>query len=63
MAYFTSLLLSNMTVITLFFLCLFIYCRESAAQLSTAEKQDTLGRHNDLRRNESASDMLLMVTS
>ena len=52
-----------------FYICLFLYCGQSSAQFPTEistgltreEKQSALDLHNDLRRQEGASDMLLMV--
>ena len=58
---FASRLLSSMRVTILSFFCLFIFYGRSAARLSTAEKQEALDFHNDLRRSEGASDMLCMV--
>ena len=53
---------SNMraTGVAFWVLLLFIF-RRSTAQLAREEKQSALDRHNDLRRQEGASNMLLMV--
>ena len=59
---FVSRLLSNMKVITVSFIYFLVCCGRSAAQLTTAEKQEALEFHNDLRRSEGASDMFCMVT-
>ena len=59
---FASQLLFSMRVTIAPFLFLSIIYARSAAQLSAEEKQDALDLHNDLRRGEGASNMLLMVT-
>ena len=59
---FASRLLSGMKVTTVSFIYFFICYGRSAAQLTTAEKQEALEFHNDLRRSEGASDMFCMVT-
>ena len=60
---FVSWLLSSMKVTTVSILFLVICCGQSTAQLSTAEKQQALDFHNDLRRSEGASNMQCMVTA
>ena len=51
-----------MKVAMVSFLFLFICCGQSTAQLNTADKQQALDFHNDLRRSEGASNMQYMVT-
>ena len=60
---FVSWLLSSMKVTTVSIIFLVICCGQSTAQLSTAEKQQALDFHNDLRRSEGASNMQCMVTA
>ena len=59
---FVSRLLSNMKVTTVSFIYFLVCCGRSAAQLTTAEKQEALEFHNNLRRSEGASNMFCMVT-